>query len=94
MVPPPGDRDRRDARSEGDDEEGVSGLALAYRKAGPYLAASWSLVAAVGVLAGLGYWGDQKLEHKVPWLFLIGFTVGMVGGFVSFFKTIMRLKDK
>jgi len=94
MAPPPDDRDRRGARRDEDDEEGLSSLALAYRKAGPYLAASTQLVVAVGGLAGLGYWGDQKLEHKVPWLFLVGFAVGMVGGFVSFFKTIMALKDK
>ena len=94
MVPPPDDRERRDAGGEKADEEGLSNLALAYRKAGPYLAASTQLVASVGVLAGLGYWGDQKLEHKVPWMFLVGFAVGMVGGFVSFFKTVMSLKDK
>jgi F0F1-type ATP synthase assembly protein I len=90
MVPSPDDRERRDA----EDEEGLSGLALAYRKAGPYLGASTQLVASVGLLAGLGYWGDQKLGHKVPWMFLVGFTVGMVGGFVSFFKTVLGQKDK
>ena len=94
MATPPDDRERRGAGGEKGDEEGLSGLALAYRKAAPYLAASWQLVASVGVLAGLGYWGDQKLEHRVPWMFLVGFGVGLGGGFVSFFKTVMSLKDK
>lgn len=92
MAPPPDDREKPGA-GKGEDE-GLSDFALAYRKAAPYLAASWQLVASVGILAGLGYWGDQKLEHRVPWMFLVGFAVGMVGGFVSFFKTVMGQKDK
>lgn len=85
----PDDRDRR-----GKDEEGLSSLALAYRKAAPLMAASTQLVASVGVLAGLGWWADQKLEHKVPWLLLLGAGLGMAGGFISFFRIVLDKKNK
>jgi F0F1-type ATP synthase assembly protein I len=89
-VASPDDRERRGR----DDEEGLSNLALAYRKAAPYMAASTQLVGAVGLFAGLGYWGDRKLGHEVPWLLLVGAAVGMTGGFISFFKTVLGQKDK
>jgi ATP synthase protein I len=86
----PDDRERR----EREEEQGLSNLAQAYRKAGPYLAASTQLVASVGIFAGLGYWGDRKLGHQVPWLLLLGAAVGMTGGFISFFRTVLDPKNK
>lgn len=81
----PSDRERRTP----DEQKGLSGLAEGYRKAAPYLAASTTLVASVGVFAGIGYWLDQKLEHQVPWMLLVGAGLGMVGGFISFFRTVL-----
>jgi F0F1-type ATP synthase assembly protein I len=86
----PGDRERRDR----DGEQGLSGLAEGYRKAAPYLAASTNLVVAVGVFTGLGIWLDRKLETRVPWFTLAGAIVGMVGGFISFFRTVLRNAKK
>ncbi len=86
----PEDRERRDR----EEEEGLSSLALAYRKAGPIMAASTQLVASVGILAALGYWGDRKLGHEVPWLLLVGAGVGMTGGFIAFFRIVLGKKDK
>lgn len=86
----PDDRERR----EREDEEGLSNLALAYRKAAPYMAASTQLVASVGVFAALGYWGDRKLGHAVPWMLLVGAAVGMTGGFIAFFRIVLGKKDK
>ncbi len=83
-MPDPEDPKRRD---KGD--EGLSDLAESYRKAAPYLAASTQLVAAVGVFTALGWWADKELGHKVPWLLMLGAVVGMVGGFVSFFRTVL-----
>ncbi len=86
----PSDRERRDR-----DEEGLSSLAEGYRKAAPYLAASTQLVAAVGVFTFLGYRLDRWLHHEVPWLLMIGAAVGAVGGFISFFRTVLGAgKDK
>jgi F0F1-type ATP synthase assembly protein I len=82
-VTGPGDRERGSP-----DEQGLSSLAEGYRKASPYIAASTSLVAAVGVFTGLGIWLDRKLETS-PWLTLVGVVFGMTGGFISFFKTVL-----
>jgi ATP synthase protein I len=84
-VPDPEDRERRGK----DEQEGLSNLAEGYQKAAPYLAASTQLVAAVGVFTALGWWLDKKLGHEVPWLLMVGAVVGMAGGFVSFFRTVL-----
>jgi ATP synthase protein I len=85
----PDDREGRDSK-----EPGLSSLAEGYRKAAPYLAASTGLVAAVAIFTGLGHWVDRKLEMQTPWFTLLGAALGMTGGFVSFFKTVLGTKDK
>ncbi len=85
----PGDRERGTR-----DEKGLSSLAEGYRKAAPYMAASTSLVIAVGVFTALGVWADRKLGNTVPWLTMLGALIGMTGGFISFFKTVLGTKKK
>jgi len=87
-VPDPDDRERRER-----EDEGLSNLADGYRKAAPYLAASTQLVAAVGVFTAIGWWLDKHLGHQVPWCLMVGSVVGMIGGFISFFRTVLG-KDK
>lgn len=81
----PGDRERR---TPGEGEPGLSNLGEAYRKASPYIAASTTLVAAVGVLTGVGVWLDRKWG-TTPWLTLLGLVLGMAGGFTSFIRTVL-----
>jgi F0F1-type ATP synthase assembly protein I len=83
MAGPDG-RERRDGK-----DEDLSDLASGYRKAAPYMAASTQLVVAVGLFTALGWWADKKLGHQVPWLLMLGSVVGMIGGFLSFFKTVL-----
>jgi len=83
-VDPSDDRERRE-----EDREGLSDLASAYQKAAPYMGASTSLVAAVGAGTALGWWLDKKVGTHTPWFLLAGALVGMVGGFVSFFRTVL-----
>jgi F0F1-type ATP synthase assembly protein I len=85
--------DRDDRERRGEEDEGLSNLADGYRKAAPYLAASTQLVAAVGIFTALGWWADQKLGNKVPWLLMLGSVVGMTGGFISFFRTVLGKKN-
>jgi F0F1-type ATP synthase assembly protein I len=88
-VPGPGDREREDPG-----KKGLSSLASGYQKAAPYMAASTSLVAAVAVFMGLGYWLDRKLGNEVPWFTMLGALVGMAGGFISFFRTVLGTRKK
>jgi F0F1-type ATP synthase assembly protein I len=83
-VPGPGDRERGSP-----EEKGLSSLAEGYRKAAPYIGASTSLVGAVAVFLGLGYWLDRRLGNEVPWFTMLGALLGMTGGFISFFKTVL-----
>jgi F0F1-type ATP synthase assembly protein I len=80
----PGDRERGT-----EEEKGLSGLAEGYRKASPYIGASTTLVAAVGVFTGVGIWLDRKVGTEVPWFTIAGAVLGMTGGFISFFRTVL-----
>jgi F0F1-type ATP synthase assembly protein I len=66
-----------------------SSLADGFRKAEPYMAASSTLVASVIGFTALGYWLDRTMGHSVQWLLLVGALVGMVVGFVSFFRKVL-----
>ena len=85
----PDDRERR-----GEDEEGLSNLASAYQKAGPYLSASTSLVASVGMFTAIGWWIDRKVGTQKPWFLIGGSVLGMVGGFISFFRQVLGKQRK
>ncbi len=87
-MPGPGDRER------GPEDERLSGLAAGYRKAAPFLGASTSLVVAVGAFTWLGVWLDRRLGNRVPWFTMLGAIIGMTGGFISFFKTVLGTRKK
>ena len=72
-------------------EDGAgAGVAAAYRKAGPYLQASWSLVGSVGLWTAAGLWLDGKL-HTRPWLLVSGALLGIGLGFYLFFKILLAI---
>jgi F0F1-type ATP synthase assembly protein I len=85
----PGDRERGSP-----DERGLSSLAEGYRRATPFIAASTTLVASVGLFTWAGIWLDGKLGGRVPWFTMLGALVGMTGGFISFFRTVLGKKGK
>lgn len=80
----------RPGEPEDREDRGTSSLAEGYRKAAPYLGAVYGLVGAVGVFSALGWWLDQKMGNRTPWFLLAGLLLGMVGGFTSFFRTVLR----
>jgi F0F1-type ATP synthase assembly protein I len=84
----PGDRER------GTEDKGLSSLAEGYRKAAPYMGASTTLVAAVGAFTALGIWIDRKVGTEVPWFTILGAVLGMVGGFISFFRVALGSSRK
>jgi len=68
-------------------------VASSYRKAQPYIDASWQLTGSVGLGTLLGWWLDKKLSTS-PWL-LVGCALFGIGvGFYAFFKALMRLNKK
>jgi hypothetical protein len=84
----PGDRER--GRPDGQDQDqGLSNYAAAYQKAAPYIGASTTLVAAVGLFTWAGIWLDRTIGDQVPWFTLLGAVLGMTGGFISFFRTVL-----
>jgi ATP synthase protein I len=85
-MPRPGGGDRGDEERE---DRAPESMGEAYRKASPYMSAATSLVGAVAGFTLLGYWIDGKVGHRTPWFTLGGAVLGMVGGFVSFFKQVL-----
>jgi ATP synthase protein I len=61
-----------------------------FREATPYLGLGIQLAAGVIVFYYLGSWADGKL-HTAPWLMLTGVLIGIVGGFIKFFRTAADL---
>jgi len=79
----------RSDRREGVGEE----IASSYRKAGPYIDASWQLAGAVGAGTLAGWWLDRKLGTG-PWLLVGGALFGIGLGFYLFFKILMNIEKK
>jgi len=74
--------------------EGVGeDIASSYRKAGPYIDASWQLAGAVGLGTLAGWWLDKKLSTG-PWLLVSGALLGIGIGFYLFFKILMNLSKR
>ncbi|HYV86826.1 MAG TPA: AtpZ/AtpI family protein [Patescibacteria group bacterium] len=54
-----------------------------------YMQSGTMIVAPMLGLGALGYWLDGRWGTK-PWLMLAGLLVGMIGGFVNFFRFVLR----
>ena len=78
-----------DPKDEGTGEQ----IASAYRKAGPYIDASWQLAGSVGLGTALGWWLDKKFGTS-PWLLVVGALFGIGVGFYAFFKILMNLNKR
>jgi ATP synthase protein I len=86
MTRPGGDERGED---KGGEKQAPESVGEAYRKAAPYMGAATSLVGAVAGFTLLGYWIDRKVGDRTPWFTLAGAVLGMVGGFVSFFRQVL-----
>jgi F0F1-type ATP synthase assembly protein I len=58
-----------------------------YRRAGPYIDASWQLVGSLGLWTAVGWFLDWKLGTR-PWLLVTGSLFGIGLGFYLFFRVI------
>jgi F0F1-type ATP synthase assembly protein I len=75
--------------SEGQGEN----VAESYRRAGPYLDASWQLAGSVALWTLIGWFADGKL-HTTPWLLVSGAVLGTGLGFYLFFKSVLAIGKK
>jgi len=75
--------------SKGQDED----AAESYRRAAPYLDASWQLAGSVALWTLAGWFADKKL-HTTPWLLVSGAVIGTALGFYLFFKSVMAIGKK
>jgi F0F1-type ATP synthase assembly protein I len=66
-------------------------LANSYRKAAPYINATYVLIAAIAFFGVIGWWLDTKFITK-PLFFIIGLLGGLATGFYQFFKLLKKLE--
>lgn len=77
-----------DAPEQKDPHSGRSGKWS--REFGPYLTLGLQLALSVVVLFFVGRWLDGWLGTS-PWLMIAGLALGIVGGFLQFFRTVIAL---
>jgi ATP synthase protein I len=65
-------------------------VASSYKKAQPYLDASWQLTGSVALWVIVGYFLDKWLR-TAPWLLVAGSVIGMVIGFYLFFRALSAI---
>jgi F0F1-type ATP synthase assembly protein I len=78
---------------DGRDHEGdspASGLARGYRKAQPYLNATWLMTGSTALGVGVGFELD-RVFHTKPWLLLACSAVGVASGFYGFIRAMLKL---
>jgi len=75
------------------DPASAGDAASSYRKAGPYLDASWQLSGAIVLWTLLGWFLDKKLGTS-PWLLVSGSVLGIGLGFYLFFKALAAIGKK
>ena len=60
------------------------------KAAGPFLTMGMQLAISVVVFFFIGRWLDGLFD-TAPWLTIAGAVLGMTGGFVSFFRTVIAI---
>jgi ATP synthase protein I len=64
-------------------------LQASFRSAGSVAAASYSLIGAIILLGGLGYFADGWFGTS-PWLLITGLLLGIVVGFYELARVVWR----
>lgn len=67
----------------------AEGLQASFRRAGTVAAASYTLIGAIVLLGGAGYFADRWLDTS-PWLLLIGLLLGIIVGFYELARVVWR----
>jgi ATP synthase protein I len=72
---------------------GRDDVVSSYRKAQPYIDASWQLAGSVALGTLLGWWLDKKLGTN-PWLLVACSLFGIGAGFYAFFRAVIAMGKK
>ena len=67
----------------------AQGLQPSLQNAGSFAAASYTLVGAIVLLGGAGYFADGWFDSS-PWLLLTGLLLGIVVGFYELARVVWR----
>lgn len=67
----------------------AAGLQASLRRAGTVAGASYSLIGAIILLGGLGYFADGWFGTE-PWLLIAGLFLGIVVGFYELARVVWR----
>lgn len=59
------------------------------KQAGPAMAASYTLIGAIILCGGVGYWIDKKYG-TAPWCLLGGLLLGLIVGFYDIIKVTFK----
>ena len=76
-----------------DRPDGPNDVVSSYRKAQPYIDASWQLAGSVALGTLLGWWLDKKFSSS-PWCLVGGALFGIGAGFYAFFKAVIAMGKK
>jgi ATP synthase protein I len=67
----------------------ATGLQRSLQNAGSFAAASYTLIGAIVLLGGLGYFADGWFGTS-PWLLIVGLLLGIVVGFYELARVVWR----
>lgn len=68
-------------------------IGASYRRAGPYIDASWQFVGSMLLLTLLGRWADGRFGTS-PWLTVVGALLGFGTGLYTFLRVILTQADR
>jgi ATP synthase protein I len=69
----------------------IGGLQANVERSASVAGASYTLIGAIVLLGGVGYFADQWLDSS-PWLLVIGLLLGVVVGFYELARVVWRRK--